>query len=113
MTTHQDLARDTVRDLVGWLPDAYSSAVLEHAEVVTVGAMGDLGPGFIMLWEQVTTDQGRRKFGMLRSIREMVDMYGGDAPESHQMWMPDLLLAIEESHQAGDATTRTWFQTMP
>ncbi|MBC7372894.1 MAG: hypothetical protein H7323_02750 [Frankiales bacterium] len=70
------------------------NAVLEAAEVVEVA---DDGPGVLLLWTQLTYDQGQRRFGLLMSVRELVAARPAqDDRTGSERWLPDLALAVVE-----------------
>ena len=64
------LAQETVRWFrEHWQGRPDDNAVFEAAEVVEVA---DDGPGVLLLWTQLTHDQGQRRFGLLMSVRELL-----------------------------------------
>lgn len=88
------------------------NAVLEAVEVVEVA---DDGPGVMLLWTQLTYDQGQRRFGLLMSVRELLAARPahGDHVRSER-WLPDLALAVVEPQGTSAlADERTWFRYIP
>ena len=94
------LARDTVASVLEWQPRPEDGVVVESAEVVQVA--GD-GPGVVVLWSQVTREQGARRFGVLLSVAAFA---GVDV----DALVRTLLHMLRGPHATpADAQTRTWY----
>ena len=107
------LAQETVRWFrEHWQGRPDDNAVFEAAEVVEVA---DDGPGVLLLWTQLTYDQGQRRFGLLMSVREL--LAARPAHSDHlgiDRWLPDLALAVVEPQGTpASADERTWFRDIP
>jgi hypothetical protein len=110
-------AKALAEETVQWFRERWQgrpddNAVLEAAEVVEVAGEG---PGVLLLWTQLTCDQGHRRFGLMMSVRELLAARPahGDGSGS-QRWLPDLALAVVEPHGTpANADERTWFRYIP
>ncbi len=107
------LAQETVQWFrEHWQGRPHDNAVLEAAEVVQVA---DDGPGVLLLWTQLTYDQGQRRFGLLMSVRELLAARPAqDDCAGSERWLPDLALAVVEPQGTpASANERTWFRYIP
>lgn len=116
MRTVKD-AKALAQETVQWFREQWQgrpddNAVLEAVEVVEVA---DDGPGVLLLWSQLTYDQGQRGFGLLMSVRELLAARPAqDGRSGSQCWLPDLALAVVEPQGTpASADERTWFRYIP
>jgi hypothetical protein len=84
-------------------------------EAVEAVEIAEEGPGVLLMWTQVTYDQGQRRFGLLMSVRELLAARPAHADGSwSERWLPDLALAVVEPHGTpASPDERTWFRYIP
>ncbi len=96
------LAHDVVASVHDWQPGPEDGCLVESAEVVQVA--GD-GPGVVVLWSQVSREQGPRRFGVLMSL----SAFAAPGVDTDAI-VRNLLLMLRAPHATpADASTRTWY----
>ena len=88
-----DVALDLVQRLRSWTPRPNDDVTLDAVEVVTLE--GEVG--LEMQWTQASTAPTRRRFTLIMTVDELLNLgYGGTDPVD--MAFGSLTLAIEEPH---------------
>lgn len=94
--------------LRNWTPAIDDHAFIESVEVVTLDGL----VGVDVRWTQITSDQGLRRFGLLMTIREMLDR-GFTVPDELDWATGSVILAVQEPHAAPRRDVRKVFRHVP
>ena len=89
-----------------WSPRPEDVCRVEAVEEVVV----DGARGLVLLWTQITIDQGVRGFGLIAKADEIVRLAATNAGEFH---LSDLhLMLVEPQGTRADEGSRTWFRSV-
>jgi hypothetical protein len=103
-----DIALDLIERLRSWTPRPNDDVTLDAVEVVTLE--GDVG--IEMHWTQASSAPTRRRFTLIMTVHELLNLgYGGADPVD--IAFGSLTLAIEEPHGQTLDNVREVFRSLP